>query len=122
MNAVIDFIGKPYFGQIVQALQAGGRLVQVGLIGGHDTVELPLDVLLYRHLKNFGTVMKSRTQTEKRAMTHRFAERWLAHFDGQRLTPVIDSVLPLDEAADAHRRMEAGDMFGKVILQVPVFL
>ena len=34
------------------------------------------------------------------------------------LRPVVDSVLPLEEAAAAHARMERGDQFGKIILTI----
>jgi hypothetical protein len=65
-----------------------GKAERAGLIGD------ALDTLLYRHLQIIGTVMKSRTQEEKRAMVRRFGDRWLDHFADGRLIPVFGSDSP----------------------------
>lgn len=116
VDVVIDFIGAPYLERNVNLLKEGGRLVQVGLMGGRTPASLPLERVLFRHLQIFGTVMKSRPPEVKQAMVQRFAERWLPAFTDGRLRPVVDRVYPLREAAEAHRRMEAGANVGKLIL------
>lgn len=116
VDVVIDFIGAPYFERNVGALAFGGRLVQVGIMGGIDNARIPLDRLLYRHLRLMGTVMKSRPPEVKQAMSRRFRERWLDRFGPGGLMPVVDSVYPLERAAEAHRRMEAGLNVGKIVL------
>ncbi|MCZ2495517.1 zinc-binding dehydrogenase [Xylophilus sp. Kf1] len=117
VDLVIDFIGAPYLERNVRALAEGGRLVQVGLMGGTAAGTLPMDRVLFRHLHIMGTVMKSRTAEVKQAMTRRFADAWLGHFSDGRLKPVLDSRFPLAQAADAHRRMEAGLNVGKIVLE-----
>ena len=77
VDVVIDFIGAPYLQRNVRSLADGGRLVSVGLLGGAQGAELPMDVVLYRHLQIFGTVMKSRPPGVKQAMVQRFAQQWL---------------------------------------------
>ena len=78
VDVVIDFIGAPYLQRNVRSLADGGRLVSVGLLGGGaQGAELPVDVVLYRHLQIFGTVMKSRPPEVKQAMVQRFAQQWL---------------------------------------------
>ena len=77
VDVVIDFIGAPYLQRNVRSLADGGRLVSVGLLGGAQGAELPMDVVLYRHLQIFGTVMKSRPPEVKQAMVQRFAQQWL---------------------------------------------
>lgn len=117
VDVVIDFIGAPYFAKNIASLAHGGRLIQVGLLGGGGEVGFDLAQILYRHLQIIGTVMKSRTQAEKHAMTRRFREHWLDHFNaGTSLMPVVDSTFPLAQAADAHRRMESAENIGKIIL------
>jgi len=117
VDVVVDFVGGPYFERNVNSLTYGGRLVQVGLLGGAEA-SIPLETLLYRHLRIIGTVMKSRSQEVKHAMTARFHQHWLPKFESGQLKPVIDSIYPLAQASDAHLRMEGGDGFGKIILQV----
>ncbi len=117
VDVVIDFIGEPYFARNISSLANGGRMVQVGILGGGGKVALELEHLLYRHIQIIGTVMKSRTQPEKHDMINRFREHWLDRFDGTaRLEPVVDSTFSLSRAADAHRRMESSENVGKIIL------
>lgn len=116
VNLILDFIGAPYFERNVNALDFGGRLVQIGIMDGIENAKIPLDRLLYRHLQIIGTVMKSRTQEVKHGMSRRFKERWLAEFANGTLEPVIDSTFPLAEAGAAHKRMEDGLNVGKIVL------
>jgi NADPH:quinone reductase len=117
VDVVIDFVGAPYFARNIASLGNGGRLVQVGILGGGGEVAIALEDILYRHLQIKGTVMKSRLQEEKHAMVRRFREHWLDRFEGgAALEPVVDSTFSLARAADAHRRMESSANVGKIIL------
>lgn len=116
VDLVLDFIGAPYFERNVNSLDFGGRLVQIGIMGGIEDAKMPLERVLYRHLQITGTVMKSRSQQVKHDMSHRFRERWLSAFARGDLKPVIDSTFPLAEAGAAHRRMEQGLNVGKIVL------
>jgi putative PIG3 family NAD(P)H quinone oxidoreductase len=118
VDVIVDFIGAPYFERNVRSLADGGRLVQVGLLGGADPAVIPLERLLYGHLQILGTVMKSRSPEAKQAMVRRFSDSWLGRFTERGLAPVIDSVFPLARAADAHRRMESNENVGKIVLAV----
>jgi len=116
VNLILDFIGAPYFERNVNSLDFGGRLVQIGIMGGIENARIPLDRLLYRHLQIIGTVMKSRTQDVKHGMSRRFRERWLPEFAKGTLKPVIDSTFPLAETGSAQQRMEDGLNVGKIVL------
>lgn len=116
VDVIVDFIGASYFERNIQSLNYGGRLIEVGLLGGTDAATLPLDRLLYRHLQIIGTVMKSRSAPVKQAMTRRFRERWLSAFADGTLHAVVDSTFPLAEAGDAQRHMEASKSVGKIVL------
>ncbi|AWV05509.1 NAD(P)H-quinone oxidoreductase (plasmid) [Burkholderia sp. JP2-270] len=117
VDVVIDFVGAPYFTRNVASLANGGRLVQVGILGGGGDVSVALEQILYRHLQIIGTVMKSRDQREKHAMVRRFRDHWLERFTGgASLEPIVDSTFALENAADAHRRMESEANVGKIIL------
>lgn len=117
VDVIIDFVGEPYFARNLASLANGGRLIQVGILGGGGKVALELEHVLYRHLQIIGTVMKSRTPSEKHEMIKRFREHWLERFEGGgSLEPVVDSTFPLSRAADAHHRMESSENVGKIIL------
>jgi putative PIG3 family NAD(P)H quinone oxidoreductase len=118
VDVIVDFIGAPYFERNLASLNYGGRLIVVGVLGGSEAAPLSMERLVYRHLQIMGTVMKSRPQAVKQAMTQRFRERWLNSFADGTLFPIIDSTFPLARAADAQRYMEAGTSVGKIILTI----
>ena len=116
VDLIVDFVGGAYLARNIRSLAPGGRLVQVGLLGREDNAIIPLDVVLHNHLQLIGTVMKSRSRTEKRQMVARFRDKVLPLL-GKSVHPVIGAVYPFTQVADAHRRMETGGLFGKVVLE-----
>ncbi|QIP10297.1 NAD(P)H-quinone oxidoreductase [Bradyrhizobium symbiodeficiens] len=118
VDTVIDFVGGDYLPRNLRSLRPGGTLVQVGILSGQQVASIPLNLLLHNHLRLVGTVMKSRGLDEKRAMVRRFFENFLPLFMSGGLKPLVDRVFPLGRAVDAHRSVERGGGFGKVVLAV----
>ncbi|MDH0897968.1 NAD(P)H-quinone oxidoreductase [Comamonas aquatica] len=116
VDVVICNMGAPYLERNLRSLEAGGRLIQLGLQGGAQG-SLPMDVLMTRRLRIEGTVMKSLTPAQKAAMTQRFAQRWLPVIAQRQLLPLIERSYPLREAAQAHRHFEQQQPFGKLLLR-----
>lgn len=114
-DLIIDLVGGSYLARNIRSLAPGGRLVQVGLLGRDDDAIIPLGTVLHNHLQLLGTVMKSRSRSEKRAMIRRFRDDVLPMM-GKELQPVVGALYPLSPTSDAHRRMEAGGVFGKIVL------
>ena len=117
VDVVLDFIGAPYFERNLSILKTKGRLLQVGLIGG-STTEINLNTVMRNRLQIIGSVMRPQSIDEKIAITQRFVERWLPALKNGVLQPVIDTVFPLAQAAQAHEYMEANRNFGKILLKV----
>ncbi len=117
VDVILDMVGGPYLDRNLQALALDGRLVVIGLQGG-ASAELALGRLLTRRLTVTASTLRARTSAQKAALA-RAVERdvWPGFADGS-LRPVIDRVLALDEAAEAHRVMEAGEHIGKIVLRV----
>ena len=65
-----------------------------------------------------GSVLRPRTTEQKTAIIHAFARDVLPLFATGAIAPLIHAVYPLEQAADAHRAMEAGSHFGKLVLRV----
>ncbi|MEG3125956.1 NAD(P)H-quinone oxidoreductase [Sphingomonas sp. GB1N7] len=116
VDLIVDTIGAPNLERNVLALADGGRLVQLGLMGGRGAAPLPMDRLLFRRLEIMGSVMKSRTAAEKAEMTRRFADRWMPALASGAINPIVAKVFPLAAAAEAHVAMEAGGHIGKLVL------
>ncbi len=117
VDVVLDSIGAPYLARNLASLAIGGRLVLIGLMGGAKT-EFNLAGLLVRRLHVIGSTLRSRSVEEKGAIVRGLLDRFGAALDAGRLQPVIDRVLPLAEAPEAHRVVKASTHFGKVVLRV----
>jgi NADPH:quinone reductase-like Zn-dependent oxidoreductase len=117
VDVVLDVVGGDYLAGNVEALRVGGRIVQVGVMAGL-TATFPLGALLPKRAAIVGTVLRGRPLEEKIALTQRFEREVLPLFEAGTLRPVIDDRLPLADAGEAHRRLEANATVGKVLLDV----
>lgn len=117
VDVVLDVIGAQYLDRNLQALATGGRLVVIGLQGG-ARAELDLGRLLARRVAVIGTTLRSRPGAEKAEIVRQVTEHvWPLVADGT-VRPVVDRVLPVAQAAEAHRAMAAGEHVGKILLSV----
>jgi NADPH2:quinone reductase len=115
VDVVLDGVGAAYLEENVRALAPGGRVVVIGLLAG-ASAPLPLGLLLQKRARVFGSVLRSRPLEEKIALARLFSQRLLPLFERGVLRPVVDAVLPMRAAQEAHARLEAGDSFGKIVL------
>jgi NADPH:quinone reductase len=115
VDVIEDFLGAKYLERNLRLLKASGRLIIVALMGGKQC-DINLDMVLLKRLQIKGFIMRSRSLSEKREMTSRFKQRWLPILEQGAITPVIDSVYPLDSVKQAHEKMEANQNFGKIVL------
>jgi NADPH2:quinone reductase len=114
-DVVLDMVGGDYTPRNLDALATEGRLVQIAFLKTPQ-VTLDLSQVMRRRLWITGSTLRPRTVREKAAIARALeAEVWPLLESG-RVRPVIDTVLPLAQAADAHRRMEAGLHIGKIVL------
>jgi len=115
VDVVLDIIGAEYLARNVEVLAPNGRLAIIGTQGG-VRAELNLGRLLRKRGTILATTLRGRPPGEKAAIVAAVRERvwpWVA--EGE-VRPVIDRVVPLPNAAEAHRIVEAGDHVGKVLL------
>jgi NADPH:quinone reductase len=116
-NVILDHIGASYLEPNLACLALYGRLVIIGLLGGAKA-ELNVGRLMVKRQRIVGSVLRARPVPEKAEITREFRERVLPLFEAGRLRPVIDRVLPLEEARQAHELMAANANTGKLVLQV----
>jgi len=117
VDVALDCVGGPYLRGNLSALAEGGSLVVIGLLGGAKA-EISLAELLTRRLRVIGSTLRARPVSEKAALIEAFRNRFWGALEHGKLRPVIDRILPLERAAEAHRIMEAGEHFGKLVLRV----
>ena len=117
VDVVLDPIGASYLASNLDVLAVGGRLVIIGLMGG-ARAEVALGLLLVRRLSVIGSTLRTRPPEEKAALVAAFRRRFGADLAAGRIRPVVDRVLPLEAAPEAHRAMKASEHFGKIVLRV----
>jgi NADPH:quinone reductase len=115
VDVIVDTVGAAYLSENLAALATRGTLVVIGLMGG-ARAELAVGALLQKRAHVVGSVLRSRPLEEKAALAQAFARAALPLFASGALAPVVDSVLPMSEVQEAHRRMEKNDTFGKIVL------
>lgn len=114
-DVILDLVGGPYLDGNRKAIAPRGRMVVVGVTGGPKG-ELDLRAFMGKRASITGTVLRARPLEEKIALARAFAMRVLPLFELGLLRPVIDGVYAPAQAADAHRRLEAGETFGKLLI------
>jgi putative PIG3 family NAD(P)H quinone oxidoreductase len=117
VDVVLDSIGAAYLERNLAALRAGGCLILIGLMGG-ARAEVNLATLLMRRLRVIGSTLRARPVEEKTELTDAFSRRFGQALARGKVGPVVDCVLPLERAAEAHRVMQASQHFGKIVLRV----
>lgn len=115
VDVVLDPLGGSTLVENVRVLSKMGRLVVIATMGG-ARAELDVAALLRKRLKIAGSTLRGRTVTEKIDLMERLKSDVLPFFEDGTLRPLLDSVFPLERAADAHRRMAANENVGKIVL------
>src|ERR1051325_11163205 len=116
-DVVLDLNGGPYFAASLETMAPKGRIILIGGVAGSKT-NVDLYQILRKRLHVIGTVMRSRSLEEKISMTAAFAADVVPLLVQGAVQPVIDSVFPLEQIQDAHRRLESNETFGKVVFTI----
>lgn len=118
VDVVLDCVGGSYLEKNLRALATEGRLVVIGLMGGKSG-ELDMRRLLSKRIRIIGSTLRALDLDRKAEIVSSFLGRFGGALRAGELIPVIDSVFPMEQVADAHRRLASGEVFGKVVLTVP---
>jgi len=114
-DVILDHIGAKYLARNVDALATEGRLVIIGTMGGVKA-ELDIGTLLKKRGAVIATTLRARPVAEKSAICASVVEHvWPLVADGT-VKPLVHATLPLAEAGEAHRIMEASTHSGKIVL------
>jgi NADPH:quinone reductase len=113
--AVLDMVGGDYVARNLQCLAEDGRHVSIAVQGG-AMATIPVFEVMRRRLTLTGSTLRARDNGFKAMVADELSRIVWPHVAAGRLKPAIDRTFPLAEAADAHRRMEAGDHVGKIVL------
>jgi putative PIG3 family NAD(P)H quinone oxidoreductase len=117
VDVILDIVGGDYLARNLKTLAVQGRLVQIGLQGGAKAT-IDLAVIMQRKLTLTGSTLRARSVEEKGAIARELERHVWPLLASKTVAPVVGRTLPLQQAAEAHRLLEAGEIIGKIVLTV----
>ncbi len=116
-DVILDMVGGDYIQRNIKAAAVDGRIAQIAFLRG-SKAEIDLMPLMLKRLTLTGSTMRSQPPARKEQYIDALTTSVWPLFEDRRVAPVIDSTFPLEEAAQAHARMETGNHIGKIVLEV----
>lgn len=117
VNVILDIVGGSYLPRNLAALTYQGRLVTIATRGGAKG-ELDIGLMMRKQLTITGSLLRPRSIAEKSRLVEQVRQHVWPWVKAGIIQPVIDSCYPLEQASQAHARLESGSHVGKVILKV----
>ncbi|BCY10078.1 zinc-binding dehydrogenase [Actinoplanes sp. L3-i22] len=113
-DVILDIVGGPALPSFLDRLADNGRLVAVGVVGGHPPADFGMHLMrAFQRSRSFATFSLNTIPVPSR---NEIRAAHLAAAAQGTLRPVVHEVLDLTDAAQAHRQMDAGDVFGRIVL------
>ena len=116
-DVILDMVGGPYVMRNYRAAAEDGRVVQIATLGGAEAA-VDASLLMRKRLTHTGSTLRPRTDAFKAALAAELEREALPLIASGAVRPVMDRAFRLEDAAEAHRRMEAGEHIGKMVLEV----
>jgi len=117
VDVILDIVGGSYLPRNQAALAHQGRLVTIATRGGTKG-ELDIGMMMRKQLSITGSLLRPRSIAEKSRLVEQVRQHVWPWVKTGKVRPVIDTCYPLDQASQAHARLESGSHVGKVILKV----
>ena len=116
-DVILDMVGGDYIARNLDALADDGRLVQIAFLQGPKT-SLNFTQVMTRRLTLTGSTLRPQSDVAKARIAAGLLSQVWPLLSAGRIAPVIDSCFDLDQAAQAHARMETSTHIGKIVLRI----
>jgi len=117
VDVILDMVGGDYIERNMAAAAPLGRIVWIAFLKG-PRAEVSFAPVMLKRLTLTGSTLRGRRIEEKAAIAAAVEARIWPLIEAGQIKAVVDTVLPLVQAARAHALMEAGMHTGKIILSV----
>ncbi|WP_030212293.1 NAD(P)H-quinone oxidoreductase [Streptomyces bikiniensis] len=114
-DVILDVVGGDYLERNVRSLAADGRLVVIGLQKGLEG-QLNLAEIVFKRASVHGTTLRTRSEEYKAEVVSQVRENVWPLIESGAVRLIVDRTVPMAEAAEGHRLMEAGGHLGKILL------
>ena len=115
-NVILDMVGGEYVQRNFSAAAIEGRIVNIAFLQG-SKVNVDLTPLMLKRLTLTGSTLRAQSAEAKAKIADELEKNVWPLLNDQKVKPLIDSVFPFSQVADAHRRMESSQHIGKIMLQ-----
>jgi putative PIG3 family NAD(P)H quinone oxidoreductase len=115
VDVILDMVGGPYVADNLRLLREDGRLVYIAALGGSKG-ELNVSQVFLKRLTVTGSTLRNRPVAEKGRIARALEAQVWPLLVQREVVPVIQQVLPLESAVQAHRLLEANEAMGKIVL------
>ncbi|MGD0699419.1 MAG: NAD(P)H-quinone oxidoreductase [Trebonia sp.] len=115
-DVILDIIGASYLARNLAALAPDGRIANIGMQQGRKA-ELDFGALMAKRGSIISTSLRARPPEQKAAIVAAVAENVWPAVDSGVIRPIVDTEVPMPEAAQAHRIMTASTHMGKILLR-----
>ncbi len=115
VNVILDMVGGDYVGREIKCLTDDGRIVLIATLGG-SRAQVDANEVMRRRLTITGSTLRPRPVAFKGAIAQNLQKHVWPLLSAGKIKPIIHVVLPLEQAAQGHAMMEAGEQIGKIIL------
>jgi NADPH:quinone reductase len=116
-DVILELVGAPNLPENLASLATGGRIAVIG-VGAGAKGELNMLALMGKRARIHGSTLRARPLEDKALIARRVEHEVLPLFDSGALRVPVAATFPLDEAAAAYERFDAGGKFGKIVLTV----
>jgi NADPH:quinone reductase len=117
IDVILDMIGGDYFPKHLQLLAPQGRLIHIAYSHGRE-ISADLVLIMRKRLIITGSTLRPRSVAEKTALRDSIRTHLWPQVSQGKIRPIVDQIFPLDQAGEAHRRMESGQHIGKILLRL----
>lgn len=115
VDLILDMVGGPYIPRNIKALATDGRLAMIAFLAG-PKAEVNFAQIMAKRLTVTGSTLRPRSVQDKAVIAEALRTKVWPLIEAGRITPVMDRVFPLQEAAAAHQRIESAGHIGKIVL------
>jgi putative PIG3 family NAD(P)H quinone oxidoreductase len=116
VDLIIDVVGGEYLNDNIRLLNMDATIVQLAMLGGRYTQKFDMAMMLSKRATIKASTLRNRCDDYKTRLITNFQNRFLSFFEEKRLTPVIDTVFPVNQIAKTHERLESNDSIGKFVV------
>lgn len=116
-DVILDPVGAGYLADNLASLALEGRLVIIGLMGG-AVAEVNLALMMMKRLRIVGSTLRARSVAAKARVMDQLEERVWPLITSGEIVPIIDAVMPIEDAEKAHALVASDATFGKVVMTI----